>query len=444
MHREKSFALRSRVCRTAVILGSGVLGLILCAATSLQWGSRKISLIQSRPEAVEAARPVASRVQREVFTNLRNNHLASIPGPNAPVESSHVRLLERYGQLPLSFEVNQGQTDERAKFLAHGRGYTLFLTRNEAVLVMRKALPKDVQALRESAAGIAQGAPSGMVRVRLRGGHDDVKVRGEQELIGKTNYFVGNDPSKWRTNVPTYARVRYESVYRGVDLIYYGHQGDLESDFIVAPGTDPRVIRLEMAGAEEVRINGQGDLEFRTAGGEAVLSKPVAYQRNLGKTGPTGQHTGHVIPARYVMKGKRVVGFELGEYDETRPLIIDPVLVYSTYLGGNGTGEGTGIAVDATGSAYLTGGTNSTNFPTQDPLAGTLAGGFDAFVAKLNAAGNALVYSTYLGGSNEDSGQGIAVDAAGNAYVTGNTKSTNFPVLNALRPPCQQQWEMPS
>ncbi len=259
--------------------------------------------------------------------------------------------------------------------------------------------------------------------MELVGANHGTKVVGGEELAGKSNYLMGNDPSKWRIDVPNYDRVNYESVYPGVDLVYYGHQGELESDFIVAAGADAGAIRLRIDGAKRVRINREGDLELRIDGGEVVLGKPVVYQNSEGET------ERHIVAGRYTVKGKCEVGFEVGSYDKKEPLTIDPVLRYSTYLGGNIYDAGSGIAVDAAGNAYVTGYTYSTNFPTTDPYQVNLAGSQDVFVTKLNAAGNALVYSTYLGGSGGDQGYGIAVDAAGDAYVTGSTSSNNFPTV---------------
>jgi len=266
----------------------------------------------------------------------------------------------------------------------------------------------------------------GVLRIKLRNANADAKVTGTDELVGTSNYFIGNDPAKWRSGVPTYAKVKYEGIYSGIDLLYYGNQRQLEYDFIVAPGADPRRIAFDVRGAKRIRQDGQGDLVFKIGDDEIRWHKPVAYQEKNGAR--------QSVAARYAITDTNRVGFELATYDANRPLYIDP-LIYSTYLGGSGNDNGNSIAVDSIGNVYITGSTNSTNFPTVNPLQPTNAGGSnDAFVAKINPSGSALVYSTYLGGSGNDRGFGIAVDSAGDAYVTGSTNSFNFPTMNPFQP----------
>ncbi len=249
------------------------------------------------------------------------------------------------------------------------------------------------------------------------------RVEALEELPGKANYFLGNDPTKWRTNVPTYARVHYQDLYPGIDLIYYGNQRQLEYDLVVRPGADPSRIRLGVQGADTLDVDAQGDLVLHTAGGDIRQRKPAAYQEIDGMR--------QEISGGYVLKGSHTVGFEVGAYDASRPLVIDPVLFYSTYLGGSSDDFGSGIAVDSSGDAYVTGYTLSTDFPTTVGAFQTTHaadGGLDdGFVTKLNPTGAALVYSTYLGGSSDDFGFGIAVDSSGDVYVTGYTLSTAFP-----------------
>jgi uncharacterized protein (TIGR03437 family) len=307
-----------------------------------------------------------------------------------------------FGNLPLAFEPNVGQTDSRVRFLARGPGMTTFFTDAETVMVLNRN--------REQA----------VVRMKLAGASQPRRVIGLEKLPGISNYFLGNDPAKWRTDVPHYARVQYDGVYPGIDLVWYGNQRRLEYDFVVAPGADPNRIQVAYEGAESLRVETGGDLVLRTALGEVRQQKPRVYQEIGGKR--------LEVKARYTMVARNRVSFELAHYDRTRELRIDPlVLVYSTYLGGSGGDGGAGIAVDATGSAYITGWTTSTNFPTQSPYQAAFQGSTDAFVTKLSPAGNALVYSTYLGGNGNDWVNGIAVDGMGSAYVTGYTNSTNFP-----------------
>src|SRR5438552_1638880 len=325
------------------------------------------------------------------------------------------RVSETYGKLPLHFEANQGQTHQDVRFLARGSGYSLYLTAGEAVLVLTKPNPDATR---------ARGTPV-VVRMSLVGAAPKPPVSGLDELPGKANYLIGKDPAKWRTNVPTYAKVHYRAVYPGIDLVYYGNQRQLEYDFVVAPGADPERIVLGFQGGERLEINAEGELVLHAGGGALRQQKPVIYQEINGVRTR--------IEGRYVLKDAHRVGFQVAAYDQSRPLVIDPTLVYATYLGGSISDDGYGIAVDAAGSAYVTGLAGSTDFPTASPLQAASGGGTDAFVSRLHAVGSALVYSTYLGGSGSELGVGIAVDAAGSAYVTGQTTSTDFPTANPLQ-----------
>jgi uncharacterized repeat protein (TIGR01451 family) len=273
--------------------------------------------------------------------------------------------------------------------------------------------------------------------MRLVGASPNADARGVEKLPGKANYLIGNDPSRWRTGIPTYARVHYRNVYAGVDLVYYGNQRQLEHDFVVAPGADPKQIRLAVEGAERVELEAEGDAVLRAGDGEVRLRAPLAYQEVAGERRRVAAsyvlHEGNPQSAIRNPKSEELA-FELGAYDPALPLVIDPVLVYSTYLGGGNIEEGTHIAVDASGAAYVVGQTYSNDFPTAAGAAqGAPGGASDILVTKLNAAGTALVYSTYLGGSGDDRGAGIAVDPSGDAYIASSTNSTNFPTLNPLQ-----------
>jgi hypothetical protein len=272
-----------------------------------------------------------------------------------------------------------------------------------------------------------------VLRLKLVGANPKAKVEGLDGLPGKSNYFIGNDPKKWRTNVPNYAEVKYKDVYPVVDLVYYGNQGKLEHDFIVSPGVDPSAIRFAVETGNsrienrKTRIDPSGDLVIAMDGGEVRLHKPVVYQ-------PNSDDNRQSLDGRFLLAANNQITFEVDPYDKSRPLVIDPVLTYSTYLGGSSNDGGFGIAVDSAGNAYVVGNTQSADFPTTGPYQATYAGGLDdAFVTKLNAAGSAVIYSTYLGGSDDDWSTGIAVDTAGSAYVTGYTYSTDFPTANALQ-----------
>ncbi len=330
------------------------------------------------------------------------------------------RISEMYGRLPLSFEANQGQADASVKFVSRGVGYQLYLTGNEATLALKRS---------DAADDASEAEQRAVLRLRLVAAKRNPQVVGLNRLPGKTNYFIGSKQNDWHTNIPSFARVEYKDVYPGVNIAYYGNQRQLEYDFIVAPGAKTEQIKLAFDGADEIRIDEQGELVLSTAGGEVRQHKPVVYQETDGAR--------KEIASRYVLTGENEVGFVLGDYDRSKSLVIDPVLVYSTYLGGTGTDQALAIAIDATGHAYVSGITFSNNFPTANALQGTAGGTTatsDVFVAKLNPAGTALVYSTYLGGNSNDRGHSIAADSAGNAYVTGLTTSANFPTANALQP----------
>ena len=306
------------------------------------------------------------------------------------------------------------ESDQRVRFLAHGPGYTLFLTGSaEAVLVSGKGAPQ-------------------VARMGLAGANPRPDVCALEERAAKSYYFIGNDPARWRSKVVNYGRVRYQAVYPGIDLVYYGNQRQLEYDLLVAPGADPSRIQLSFPEARQLHLNPEsGDVEVAEAGGEVCLRKPVAYQV------PEGQQR-VAIEAHYALVVGNRIGLAVGRYDATRPLIIDPTLIYSTYLGGSNFDSGQGIAVDGWGNAYVTGLTESSDFPLAHPLPtnSVFRGVQNAFVSKLSFDARtgtlSLAYSTYLGGSNFDSGQGIAVDARGNAYVTGLTESSDFPLAHPL------------
>jgi hypothetical protein len=360
-----------------------------------------------------------------------------------------------YGRLPLSFEANLGQTDERVKFVARGRGYGLFLTRDAAILALRDGslapAPEAASQTRESQ------QRSATLRFALVDGNPNPTIRGTDELPGKSNFLIGNDPKKWHTNVPTYAKVRYEDVYPGIDLVYYGNARELEYDFVVEPGADPNLIRFVLDpgsaknaarahDASAVRIDPDGSLVVPVATGELRFHKPVVYQparaHECEKTsaassaGCAQQRGRDGVDGRFVILADNRVGFELGAYDTTRPLIIDPVLEYSTFYGGAETDVIGGIAVNASGNAYVAGTTDSfEDFPTSDNLSPDNGGTTDvhqtdAFAAEINAEGTGYVWSTYLGGTSTDDGRAIAIDDSGNVYVTGFTASEDFPVKN--------------
>lgn len=390
------------------------------------------------------------------------------------------------GNLPLSFEANRGQADATAPFIAHGQNSEFLLSATGAQLVLRNS-----------------SGQTATTRMQFAGANPSARISGDAALPGKVNYFIGNQPVQWQSGVPTFAKVCVDNLYPGVNVVYYGNGRQLEYDFNLAPGIDPQTIAIHFDGAEKISVNPQGELVVSLNGGEIIQHSPLAYQ-NVGAIR-------HEIAGSYKILDAHTATFAVDSYDYNLPLVIDPILSYSTYFGGNGSdiahaiavdtngciyiaGEtlstlftkvsaggfqtnfhggsvvgdafvakfdntgrtnlyftylggsdndaAYGLAVDGSGNAFITGGTESADFPTNHPLFGRIGGqplsqGFylpDVFVAELNPTGSALLYSTYLGGSSQDIGKAIAVDVAGNAYVTGYTSSTNFPVTtNALQ-----------
>jgi hypothetical protein len=352
-------------------------------------------------------------------------------GGQGPTLKADTYKGEVCGRLPLAFEANQGQSDPRVRFLSRGDGYSLFLTDTEAVLALSKgragAWHKEPSRFARSKGGATK---TDVVLMQLEGAKAGVRVSGFDKLPGTANYFIGNDPAKWRSGLPTYSKVLYAGVYPGVDLVYYGKQRQLEYDFVVAPGADPKPIRLRFRGSKKLSLSKDGDLTVAATNGEISFHKPVVYQEYDGRR--------LTVEGHFSLLAKNVVGFVLGVFDHAKPLVIDPVLAYATYLGGNNGGDfgdfGSAIAVDAQGNTYVAGTVHSVNFPTTSGAYETTKNaelGSSAFVTKLNAAGTALVYSTLLGGTTDDAedyGAGIAVDSSGDAYVTGAASSTDFPI----------------
>jgi hypothetical protein len=406
--------------------------------------------------------PVVQFAQPAANTHTPPARRIAVPEPvKAGIES-------KYGKLPIAFEPNVGQASPDVKFLARGRGYGLYLTETGATIAVASH----------------EAGRNDLIRMKFENARSGAKIEGKLQHSGYSNYFLGNQPDKWYTNVPHFGRVEYADVYDGIDLVYYGNQSELEYDIVVAKGADPNQVRLQFDGVERLRIQ-DGDLILVTRSGELKQRKPFIYQRVGGESVR--------IEGRYVILDQSRVAFEVDQYDRDLELVIDPVLVYSTFLGGTSTDFANGIAVDDQGSAYIAGGTDSsnfpglgpqsfvragfvtklspagddveyttfiggsasnwakavavdgnrnayvtglttsTNFPTVAPFQGSPGGGRDGFVAKLNPAGNSLLYSSYLGGSGDEFGAGIAVDASQNAYITGTTVSSNFPTVSAIQ-----------
>ena len=369
---------------------------------------------RSRSERGGARLTVALVAGLATVAMLAAGQAFSPGGQPAGKQVTPVAAKVSYGDLPLGFEPNRGQTDAEVDFLARGAGYSFFVTPKGLVTSLTKPVGgdpgKDVPAQPEST----------VVTMDLVGSSPAAAV-GSAKLPGKVNHLVGNDNSDWRTGIPTFAKVSYTGVYPGVDLLYHGANGALEYDFVVKPGADPGVISLAFGGARSLKIADNGDLVLSTVGGDLRQTKPHLYQEAAGQRSE--------VPGRFVLRPGNQVGFEVGAYDAARPLVIDPVLDYSTFLGGGSNDFGWGIAVDPAGRTYLGGETSSAVFPrsndtppgiTKPPGKGT-----DAFVLRMDPEGDALEYVTFLGGTRDDSGQDLAIDPSGNAYLTGSTNSGN-------------------
>jgi hypothetical protein len=314
---------------------------------------------------------------------------------------------------PLVFEPNQGQAAPQVKWLARGNGYQLFLTADGATMVMRdrgtEAPKTSFLAASFSPSGPVSAptnaSPSSVIRMKLNGSRSWDNVNGLEPTGGMSNYLIGNDPKQWHLNIPHYARLQTESVYEGIDLVLYSNGGELEYDFVVAPYADPKQIRLAFDGVDGMRVDGRtGDLLLTVANGVEVRQmRPRVYQR-------FGNQLVDVAGVYEVLDRKQAT-FALAAYDAGRPLVIDPTLTFTTFLAGSNTDEAHAVAVDGSANTYVTGHTASIDFPTVSPIQ-TYQGVGDAFVTKLSSNGT-ILFSTYLGGNNSDNGQGIAVDSTG-------------------------------
>ena len=364
------------------------------------------AMVMPTPILVDGVNSSRAAVEQRV---PRSNPVAANRADTDPLAYKE-RTSKAYGKLPLSFEANLGQTDPSVVFLYRGNCSNLFLTRTGAVLALSSQ--KD--------------HPSGKSRFRaismkMLGANPVAEVVGSNQLPGISNYLTGNVPEKWLSHIPRYARVQYRDLYPGVNLVYYGNEQLLEYDFEITPGANPSNIRIAFEGVHKLRVDTNGNLVLTKGRNEIRMHKPAVYQEVDG--------TKRSVACNYlVVRRKRQIGFRVGNYDKSKSLIIDPVLTYSTFLGGTNYDYGRSIALDSAGNAYVTGQTSSFNFPISiNAYNSTYAYAYDVFVTKLNAEGTAIVYSTYLGGNADDIAYGIAVDSSGNAYITGSTSSTNYP-----------------
>lgn len=386
---------------------------LVCMAAVLPFASGKYL------SSVGASGPAYAGEKRVAPTAVAED--AGTDGPTATAADVEERqgrksLLSAYGKLPLSFEANRGQTDRNVKFMARGSGYNFFLTPEEVVLLLTKHEPR---AGDEGAAG--EGGPRGsagskvvsrtVLRMRFLGAEESPAVAGLDEAANRTNYYIGNDPRKWQAGIANYRKVKYTGLYKGVDAIFYGKQSQLEYDFVVAPGADPGVIALEVTGADSVVVDASGELVLDTPGGEIRQPKPFIYQEIDGAR--------KEVTGGYVVRNNNQVGFRLGEYDRTRELVIDPELIWSTYLGGVEGDVPATVGLDPSGDVYVAGTAISPDFP-----AGSISGEVfqagrgdlyyeDAFVTKINATATQIIYSTFIGGVYGDDAYDMAVDPGG-------------------------------
>jgi hypothetical protein len=313
----------------------------------------------------------------------------------APPDAEVSRAKASLARLPLRFEENRGQAPAQARFVARASGYAVELT----------------------AQGPAMAVGERRVDLRMLGSKPAPVIEGEQRMAAATNYFKGRR-EEWRTGIANYARVRYRDVYPGIDAVYYGNQNQLEYDFVVAPGADPRAIRLQFKGADRVTINGTGDLSVEADGVPVLQKKPRVYQ------------DGREIAARYVLHGDQA-SIELGRYDHSRELVIDPILVYCTYYGTSGNDEVTAVKMGPKGQLYIAGWTTTGEFQYIDGAYNNFNAGLtDIFLAIVDTTDSnyPLKYFSYLGGANVDIPNAMAVDGQGVFYLTGTTTSTNFPL----------------
>lgn len=444
LHEVDLRGLGTSVVRVRVL----VAGLILLAAGCfvLGWGSRSKDAMAKAPNQTVPASLLAAAQLSLAPQSSSMSSGSMLPGMTPAANSSATfrppaNAASLLGQLPLFFEPNQGQanldpTDSRARFIAHGSGYSLALGSEGAILSLRSQnqgrqhSSKHNSTKNASAATEAKTETLQSIGMKLVGANPNANLTGSDLLPGKSNYLLGSDPAKWHSHVPQFARVRYENVYPGINMVFYGNQGHLEYDLQVAPGADPSRAELEFDGAN-VRALKDGSILLKAAGTDVRVEAPRVYQKIAGREQPVEGH--------FVLRGSNRAGFAVGPYDHSRELVIDPALAFSAYFGGAGNEAATSVAVDNSGNVYLTGSTTSLPSPngtfpvTAGVFQNTLNGTQNVYVAKINPAlsvsnpSASLVYVTYLGGNGTDTPVGIAVDGGQNTYVAGSTTSTNFP-----------------
>lgn len=360
-------------------------------------------------------------------SDLKNKRIRQFANDQTISGTRQHETLQLY-EKNICFEPNVGQTDSSVRFISRGNKYALFLRHNEAIL-----------SLHHNKRNKQTEEYSATIQMQLEGANPQPEICGRNKLIRKTNYYIGNNPDFWYTDIENYSGVEYKGVYPGIDLVYYGSEGLLEYDFIISSEGNPKDIVLKFKSPAECRIDEQGNLVFSGENSELLLKKPIAYQEI--------ENNRINIDSKFTFLDKNKVGFDVGFYNKNFPLIIDPVLVYVSYLGGTGNDYGKAIAVNKEGCAYVTGSTGSVDFPTLNSFQSELFPGMfsyltDIFVTKFNAEGTDIIYSTYIGGRWDDSGDAIAVDSYGQAYITGRTSSSDddstpeyegFPLMNPFQ-----------
>ena len=312
------------------------------------------------------------------------------------------------------FEPNAGQADPEVRFVGRAADYSMLVELHAMTLVSTPP-----------AGSASSSQSSDLIRFEFGGCEKDSDAFASGLLPGKSNYFIGNDPGKWHVGVTHYERLDISKICPGIAASYYGTGGNIEYDLTMAPHADPGMIRIQASGSRRIKLSAAGDLVLEANNGEIRYNRPKAYQVRRGVRSN--------VAVAYQLLGEHAFGFQVGSYDEQLPLVIDPVIVYSTYLGGPAQGIGWAIAVDGNGSAYVTGETYSLAFPLRNAIYPTPRGGLDVTVSKFDPSGSNLVYSTYLGSSSDDLSRSIAVDAAGNAYLAGMAGGSDFPTANAFQ-----------
>ena len=383
--------------------------LILCAVVQAQ-----DLTMQKGAQATIGGAPAGLPVSTErLSTRADAPHARVSPDPK-----DKSRALALLSSLPVNFEPNRGQADPSVEYLSRGPGYSLFLTPTGALISIQRPF--------EPSSGQPAANRFSLLQLEFVGGNRHSHLEGVAPQTNRSNYFLGDRADRQLTDVPNFARVRYSSVYPGTDLIFHGDPSRLEFDLNLAPGADPGRIRFRLNGADQLSIDSSGDLIAKIASTEFRLHRPVAFQPTDGSD--------RLVRAEFVLSANHEVSFRIGNFDPSLSLTIDPVLSYASFLGGSGADTAYAIALDSQHNFYVSGETASSDFPISGAVQGSNGGTNDAFVLKIKADGSGLAYSTFLGGSLIDASQALAVDSTGSAYVTGYTSSSNFPTVNALQP----------